>query len=301
MTRIVFLGTPASAVPTLRTLREQVVMVVTRPDRGAGRLRKPRPSPVKTAALQLGIDISQPERSADLAATIDSAEADVAVVVAFGMLIPPHVLSMPARGFVNVHFSLLPRWRGAAPVERAILAGDRETGVTIMQLDEGLDTGPLLASRRMRIESEFDAVCLTSELGDLGAELLAETLPPYLRGELQPRAQPDEGVTYAKRIDVSEMKIDPSMSAEVLDRVIRAFTARGGAYGFHDGERVKVWRARLASGGPDLEPGRLAVREGAVFLGTARGDLELLEVQPAGRKRMEAAAWARGRKLGTLG
>jgi len=297
VSRIVFLGTPASAVPALRTLGRQVVMVVTRPDRGAGRSRKLRPSPVKLAALELGIGISQPERSADLAPIIASADADVAVVVAFGMLIPAPVLSIPAMGFLNVHFSLLPRWRGAAPVERAILAGDRVTGVTIMQLDEGLDTGPLLAKRTLQLGSEADAVRVIGELGELGAELLAETLPPYLRGELQPRAQPTEGITYAKRIDVSEMKIDPSMSAEEVDRVIRAFTARGGAYGFHDGERVKVWRARLASG-PGLEPGRLAVREGAVFLGTGRGDLELLEVQPAGRKRMEAAAWARGRKLG---
>ncbi|NIA24722.1 MAG: methionyl-tRNA formyltransferase [Gammaproteobacteria bacterium] len=299
MTRIVFLGTPATAVPSLRALGSQVVMVVTRPDRGAGRSRKPRPSPVKLAASQLGIDVFQPERSADLAATIASAQADVAVVVAFGMLIPAPALSLPAKGFVNVHFSLLPRWRGAAPVERAILAGDHETGVTIMQLDEGLDTGPLLASRTLPLSSESDAVGVTDALADLGAELLAETLPSYLRGELQPRAQPDDGVTYAKRIDTSEMKIDPSMSAETVDRVIRAFTARGGAYGFHDGERVKIWRARPAVG-PDLEPGRLAVHEGAVFLGTGRGDLELLEVQPAGRNRMEAAAWARGRKLGSL-
>ena len=299
MSRILFLGTPTAAVPTLQMLGSDVVLVVTRPDRAIGRSRTPRPSPVKTAALQMGIAVSQPERSGDIAAVIGLVKPDVAIVVAFGMLLPPEALSVLGMGFLNVHFSLLPRWRGAAPVERAILAGDAETGVTIMKLDEGLDTGPLLASRKVAIGEKIDAVDLTGKLSVVGAELLAETLPSYLQGNLQPQAQLEAGATYAKRVEVSESKIEPSASAEMLNRVIRAFTARGGAYGLHDGQRVKVWNARPVSRS-DLEPGRLVVEGGAVLLGTGNGALQLLEVQPAGRKRMEAAAWARGRRLGTL-
>jgi len=299
VSRILFLGTPTAAVPTLQMLGSDVVLVVTRPDRAIGRSRTPRPSPVKTAALQMGIAVSQPERSGDIAAVIGLVKPDVAIVVAFGMLLPPEALSVLGMGFLNVHFSLLPRWRGAAPVERAILAGDAETGVTIMKLDEGLDTGPLLASRKVAIGEKIDAVDLTGKLSVVGAELLAETLPSYLQGNLQPQAQLEAGATYAKRVEVSESKIEPSASAEMLNRVIRAFTARGGAYGLHDGQRVKVWNARPVSRS-DLEPGRLVVEGGAVLLGTGNGALQLLEVQPAGRKRMEAAAWARGRRLGTL-
>jgi len=296
VTRVVFLGTPAAAVPTLRAIADQVVLAITRPDRAAGRSRRPRPSPVKIAAEQIGVEVSQPTRAEELAPLFEQAAADVAVVVAFGMLIPSSVLSIPARGFLNVHFSLLPRWRGAAPIERAILAGDQRTGVTVIQLDEGLDTGPIIASRSVALDNEADAASIAGTLAELGADLLAKTLPGYLDGALRPRLQPEEGVTYAKRIDPGEVKIDPASSAQLIDRQIRAFTARGGAYVFHGDERVKVWRARPAPFG-DLEPGQLAVTNNRVHFGTGEGALELLEVQASGRKRMDAAAWARGREL----
>ncbi len=298
MTRIAFLGTPEAAVPTLEAIAERVAVVVTRADKPRGRSNRPEASPVKVAATRLGIEVAQPNLSFDIGSIMTTAGVDIAVVVAYGRIIPEPALESVPLGFLNVHFSLLPRWRGAAPVERAILAGDSVTGVTIMRLDSGLDTGPTLSSMRVPLDDETDAATLTARLAVVGADLLVETLDGYLTGRLRPVSQPEEEATYAARFDKADNRLVVTDDAQRLDRVIRASTSRGGAYAFIEGERLKVWRARPASA--SLPPGRLSSEGGLVLLGTGRGALELLEVQPEGSRRMSATAWARGHMTGTL-
>jgi methionyl-tRNA formyltransferase len=298
VTRIAFLGTPAAAVPTLEAIAEDVVVVVTRVDKPRGRSKRLESSPVKMAASGLGIEVVQPHRSADIESIVRDAAVDIAVVVAYGRIIPEPALDAVPSGFLNVHFSLLPRWRGAAPVERAILAGDTETGVTVMRLDPGLDTGPTLSSTRVPIDDQTDAATLTARLAQVGAHLLVETLHPYLEGRLQAVPQPEQAATYADRLDKTDSRLVVTDDADLLDRVIRASTTRGGAYGFVDGARLKVWRARPVGG--SIPPGRISSEGARVLLGTGRGVLELLEVQPEGGRRMSADSWARGHKTGTL-
>ena len=296
--RIAFLGTPGSAVPALDAIAEDVVVAITRGDKARGRSKRPVPSPVKAAATRFGIEVVHPERSMDIARVMTAAAVDLAVVVAYGRIIPEPALNAVPLGFLNVHFSLLPRWRGAAPVERAILAGDTATGVTIMRLDTGLDTGPTLSSVQAPIGDDADAESLTATLAIMGAKLLKGTLDEYASGRLEPVPQPDVGVTYAPRMDRVDSRLILTQDAHSLDRVIRASTTRGGAYAFLGGRSLKIWRARPAAG--EHPPGRIA-REGAhVLLGTGIGVLELLAVQPEGSRRMSAAAWARGHKTGTL-
>jgi methionyl-tRNA formyltransferase len=295
MTRIAFLGTPLAAVPALRALAEDVVVVVTRPDQPKGRSRIPQPSPVKVAALDLRKEIAQPSTADELATTMRRWAPEVAVVVAYGKIIPGAALEVPESGFLNIHFSLLPRWRGAAPVERAILAGDHETGVTIIRLDEGLDTGPVLARRRVEIDGDIDAAALTEGLATMGARLIAETLPVYLSGSLLPLPQRDDDATYARRFETAEARLDLSLPADHLARVVRASTSRGGAYAFDHLDRLKIWRARPVSQ-PVLGRGQVAFVEASVFVGTGEGSLEVVEVQPSGGRRMGAAEWARGHR-----
>ena len=297
--RAVFYGTPAEAVPALRALAgsAEVLLVTTRPDKPRGRSGKPQAPPVKQAALELGLEVGQPTRAGDDLERLRALAPDVAVVVAYGQLLPPDLLAVPRCGFVNVHFSLLPRWRGASPVVRAILAGDSLTGVTLMQLDAGLDTGPVLAVSPARVGPEETAGELTARLAEAGAALLVEQLPAYLEGRLVPRPQPAEGATAAARVRVAEAFVDPSRHhAQAVLRGVRAFDPRPGAWTELDGVRVKLWRARPAAGaGP--APGVAAWADGTVLLGTADGAVELLEVQPEGRHRMAAADWMRGRRL----
>lgn len=296
--RAVFYGTPAEAIPTLKALTSvaDVALVITRPDRPVGRSGRPQAPPVKRAAADLGLPISQPERAVHDVERLQALQPAVAVVVAYGQLLPPTLLAVPPRGFLNVHFSLLPRWRGASPVVRAILAGDRLAGVTLMRLDEGLDTGPVVAMEPTPIGVEESAGELTARLAVMGASLLARSLEPYLQGVLSPRPQPAEGATAAARVRVEEAFVDPTRhrAAAVL-RAVRAFDPRPGAWTQLEGERFKLWRAAPAAG-PGPAPGVVEDREGAVLLGAADGPVALLEVQPAGRARMEAAAWMRGRR-----
>jgi len=297
--RAVFYGTPAEAVPALRALAgsAEVLLVTTRPDKPRGRSGKPQAPPVKQAALELGLEVSQPTRAGDDLERLRALAPDVAVVVAYGQLLPPDLLAVPRGGFVNVHFSLLPRWRGASPVVRAILAGDPLTGVTLMQLDAGLDTGPVLAVSPTGVGPEESAGELTGRLAEAGAALLLEQLPAYLEGRLAPRPQPAEGATAAARVRVAEAFVDPSRHhAQAVLRAVRAFDPRPGAWTELDGVRVKLWRARpVAGAGP--APGVAAWADGMVLLGTAEGAVELLEMQPEGRHRMAAADWMRGRRL----
>lgn len=296
--RVAFYGTPAEAVPALAALAEiaEVLLVTTRPDRPRGRSGKPQPPPVKEAALARGLPVAQPERAAQDLERLRSLAPDVAVVVAYGQLLPAALLAVPAAGFLNVHFSLLPRWRGASPVVRALLAGDLITGVTLMMLDEGMDTGPVVAMQPTPVGPGETAGELTARLAGLGAALLATHLPAFLAGGITPRAQPAEGATAAARVRVEEAFVDPTRHrAEAVLRAVRAFDPKPGAWTELGGVRVKLWRARPAAGaGP--EPGVAALAGESVLLGAADGPVELLEVQPAGRGRMGAVAWMRGRR-----
>ena len=296
--RAVFYGTPAEAVPSLAALggMAEVVLVTTRADKPRGRSGKPQAPPVKEAALELGLPVSQPLRAVHDLDRLRSLEPDVAVVVAYGQILPPELLAVPRHGFVNVHFSLLPRWRGASPVVRTILAGDELTGVTLMQLDAGLDTGPVVAVSPTRVGAGESAGELTARMAGMGAALLVEHLPAYLAGARVPRPQPEEGVTAAGRVRVEEAFVDPTRHRpQAVLRAVRAFDPKPGAWTSLDGVRLKLWRARAAVGGGP-EPGVAAVVGGAVLLGAAGGPVELVEVQPEGRNRMGAADWMRGRR-----
>jgi len=297
--RAVFYGTPTEAVPSLQALAAlaEVPLVVTRPDKPRGRSGKPQPPPVKEAALSLGLEVSQPARAGHDLDRLRALAPDVAVVVAYGQILPPDLLAVPRHGFVNVHFSLLPRWRGASPVVRTILAGDSVSGVTLMQLDAGMDTGPVLAVSLTAVGDDETAGELTGRLAAMGAAMLGEHLPAYIAGEISPRPQPETGATAAARVKVEEAFVDPSRhpAAAVL-RAVRAFDPKPGAWTELDGVRIKLWRARPAAG-PGPEPGVAALVEGVVLLGTADGPVELIEVQPEGRNRMAAGDWMRGRRL----
>ncbi len=297
------MGTPAFALPTLAQLcaRYPVVGVVTQPDRPAGRGRKVIAPPVKEMALAEGIAVFQPKnlRRVEAIERIRAWAPDLIVVAAFGQILPPAVLRIPRYGALNVHASLLPRWRGAAPIQAAILAGDERTGVTIMQMDEGLDTGPILAQRETAIGPLETAGQLEERLAQMGAELLIEVLPDYLAGRLQPRPQPEEGVTLARRLPKEAARLDWNESAEALARRVRAFAPKPGAYTEWEGKRLKVLLAKpLDVAGPEgAIPGTVFVREGRPAVVTGGGDaLLLLQLQMAGKRPLTGEVFLRGSK-----
>jgi methionyl-tRNA formyltransferase len=249
---------------------------------------------VKVEAMRRGWAVIQPVGAADIAAVVRG--ADVAVVAAYGRLIPGAALAVPAAGFVNVHFSLLPRWRGASPVVRAILAGDGETGVTLMRLDEGLDTGPTLDRSRTPIYTGETTGELTRRLADIGAELLRSRLEAIVAGSLLPVPQDPAGATAAGKVTVEEAHFDPRRHrAEAVLRAVRAFNPKPGAWGFVEGSRFKVWKCR-AHPEAAVPAGLAVLRSGVVVLGVADGVVELVEVQPPGRAVMPAVAWMNGRR-----
>jgi methionyl-tRNA formyltransferase len=296
----VFLGTPAASIPSLRALAKvtDLRLVVTRPDKPRGRSGRARPSPVKEAAASLGIRVAEPAGRIELEETLAGiVPVDVGVVAAFGVILSPIALALPAYGFLNIHFSLLPRWRGAAPVERAILSGDEATGVSLMVMDEGLDTGPVVASEVIPIGATETSGELTARLADLGAQLLTRHLDDFIRDRLSPIPQPAAGVTYAARITTEEANLSATWPSDTLLRSVRAFSPRPGAR-FGDGT-LKVWRATATDLDEDA-PGRLFVEGGLLCLGTGDRPIALREVQPAGGRKMDGAAWARGRR-GELG
>jgi methionyl-tRNA formyltransferase len=287
--RVVFLGTPADAVMPLRALVDaghDVALVVTQPDRRRSRGPGTDPTPVKRAASELGLPVLTPTRAREVIDDVRSLAAQVGIAVAFGQLLPAAFLDALPHGFVNVHYSLLPRWRGAAPVERAILAGDEETGVSLMRIEEGLDTGGIYASVSTLIGAEETAGDLRARLTQLGTELLLEHLPRV--PETEPRPQHGEP-TYAEKLNVEEFRIDPRRPAGELARMVRAGNPRPGAWMVVNGKRVKVLRAHAAQGdgksGSIRAPGELITVDGA---------LRLQEVQPQGKARMSAQAWLAG-------
>lgn len=297
MAKVVFMGTPDFAVPSLLALIEhhEVIGVVTQPDRPAGRKREPQPSPVKRAAIKAGIPVFQPEkiRTDEAMSTLKTWQADVYVVAAFGQILPQTVLDIPPHGSINVHASLLPRWRGAAPIHAAIRAGDAETGVTIMQMDAGLDTGPMLSQSALPIEPDETGQSLHDKLMKLGASLLIGTLPGYLNGAIQPTPQPDEGVTHAPQLSKLDGLIDWTNDARAIERQVRAFTPWPGSFTFWDGTQLKLHQCGYGTG--NAEPGRVTEVNGRVAIGSSGGLIYPFELQLAGKKAVSINDFIRGR------
>lgn len=296
--RVIFMGTPSFSVPALEAVAaaHEVVAVYTQPPRPAGRGKAARPSPVQARAKGLGLHVRHPVtlRHGIVENDFVALQADVAVVVAYGLILPGAILAAPRHGCLNIHASLLPRWRGAAPIQRAVEAGDAETGVCIMAMEEGLDTGPVYLRRATAIGPEDTAGDLHDRLAVLGAEAITEALARL--PELVPEPQPADGVTYAAKIDKAEARVDWSRPAEAVDRQIRAFSPFPGAWCDTPGGRLKLLRSRLAQGvgapGEVLEagPGRLVV-------GCGRGAVEVTEAQRAGKRAMGAAELLKGLPL----
>ncbi len=298
------MGSPQFALPSLLRLLEgpyEVVGVVTQPDRRSGRGRKLTPPPAKALALERGLPLLQPARIR-LPEAIERLAAfrpGLIVVAAFGQILPPAVLAVPPHGCVNVHASLLPRWRGAAPVAAAILAGDTTTGVSIMRIDEGLDTGPVLASRAVGIADDDTAGSLTDRLAEEGAELLVETLPPYLNGLLVGRPQDDALATSAPPVRTDDARLDWSRPARELWLQVRAYNPWPVARTYYREEPLRVHRARPLAQRADQPPGTvvaLAERDAPVGVATADGVLALIELQRPGRRPLPAAEFVRGER-----
>jgi methionyl-tRNA formyltransferase len=301
--RIAFLGTPEVAVPALDALVAdpdiEVAAVLCNPDRPKGRSRTPVPPPVKVAAEAHGLTVWQPVKPREVIEELRALELDACAVVAYGALLPADVLAVPRLGYVNLHFSLLPRWRGAAPVQHALRAGDAVTGVTTFVLDEGMDTGPVLRTLEVRIEPEESAGELLTRLAGLGAPVLVESLHALHQGA-QPVPQPTEGATLAPKITPDHVAIAFDRPARELADLVRSADPAPGAHARWRGERCKVLRARAeeVTVAGDVEPGTVLAsgREG-VLVATGDGGLRLTEVQPAGKPRMDAAAFANGARL----
>ncbi|WP_022899407.1 methionyl-tRNA formyltransferase [Humibacter albus] len=306
--RIVFAGTPDAAVPTLRALAggsHEVTLVVTRPDAPLGRKRVLTPSPVATAAVELGLPVLKTGRLDDDATRrILSAEPDLGVVVAYGGLVREPLLSAPAHGWVNLHFSLLPRWRGAAPVQRALIAGDERTGAAVFSLVPQLDAGDVYATIERAIGTDETAGDLLASLALEGARLVEQVIDGIADGSA--RTEPQHGEpTLAAKLGIEDARLDPSRDAESVYARLRGVTPEPGAFFTIDGSRVKVLVARRAEADPlrcgehPLRPGELLLQGARAFLGTATAPLELVTVQPAGKRAMPGADWLRGVPAGT--
>jgi methionyl-tRNA formyltransferase len=298
-TRVIFMGTPEFSVPTLAALVEggyDVAAAVTQPDRPAGRGRELMPSPVKRCAVAHGLQVLQPTtlRGPELAAKLAALRPNVIVVAAFGMILPPSVLTIPPRGCINVHASLLPRHRGASPITAAILAGDEVTGSTVMLMDEGMDTGPILTQATMTIRPDDTTGTLGERLARQGADLLAATLPMWLAGEIHPQPQPAEGVTVCRPLRKEQGQIDWARPAVEIERMVRAYQPWPGAFTFWRGQLLKVLRARVVEGA--AEPGVVIPWGEGAAVGAGRGLLALDEVQLAGRRAMGITEFLRGQR-----
>jgi len=290
------MGSPDFSLPALQALADayHVVGVVTQPDRASGRGRELKSPPVKSLAQELDIPMMQPEklRQPEAMEQLRQWNPDLIVVAAFGQILKKDVLFLPRFGCINVHASLLPRWRGASPIQAAILHGDEETGITTMKMDVGLDTGPMLSQKSIRLTREDTADSVFEKLSHLGADLLIETLPDYLSGKLQPVPQPEEGVTYAPMIKKEDGQLDFTHPADELERRVRAFNPWPGAFMDLDGMLLKVHRAHVEDG--KAEAGQRLIYEDQPAVGAGSGLLILDEVQPAGKKSMSGKSFLAG-------
>ncbi|MBL7493777.1 methionyl-tRNA formyltransferase [Frankia sp. AgB1.9] len=301
--RLVFAGTPAVAIPSLRRLldspRHEVAAVVTRPDRPAGRGRHIARSPVAELADEAGVEVLAPERprDPDFLSRLTAIAADCAPVVAYGALLPKAALDIPRHGWVNLHFSLLPAYRGAAPVQRAVLAGEDITGASVFQIEEGLDSGPVFGTLTERVRPRDTSGDLLERLAVVGAELLLATMDGIEDGVLEPRPQPADGVTIAPKLTVEEVRVDWTLPDFAIDRLVRAATPAPGAWTTFRDARVKLAPVRPAAGAVQtpLPPGQLVIAgKDTVAVGTGTTAVLLGEVRPEGKAPMPAAAWARG-------
>jgi methionyl-tRNA formyltransferase len=304
--RTVFMGSPEFALPTLRILAERmpVVGVVTQPDRPAGRGRILTPPPVKVLAEELGLPLIQPRRLREAEATQQLLDwkPELIIVAAFGQILRDEILELPTYGCVNLHASLLPRWRGAAPIHAAILYGDTQSGVTIMRMDAGIDTGPILSQKAVPILPDDTTASLGERLGQLGAELLAQTLPDYLAGKIKPMAQEEytgQEPTYAPMLKKEDGLLDFTQGAEDLERRVRAFTPWPGAYTFWQGQNLKIIKAHAVNPPPPFSgdfnvPGKPVVYQGLPAIITSKGIFVIDELQPAGKKPMAGKVFLLG-------
>jgi methionyl-tRNA formyltransferase len=324
--RIIFLGTTELSCASLQALagdaKFQIAAVVTQPDRPKGREHKPQPSPVKSLALRLGLPVLQPERARDekFITELRALRPDLIIVVAYGQILPPAILNLPRHGCLNVHTSLLPKYRGAAPIQWAIANGDTETGVTIMKLDAGLDTGPVVSQRRTAIQPEDDSAVLHDRLAQLGAELLVQTIPDYVAGKIQPRPQPAAGASHAAKIKKEDGRIDWNQPARTIWNRLRAFTPWPGAFtslpkamegtassvpSFAKSQgsdkalpskMIKIWKAEMVekSGGAGEV---LSADKTGIVVGCGKGALRISELQREGGRRLTAAEFLAGHAL----
>ncbi len=299
--RLAFAGTPDLAAYVLERLltdtEHEIRMVFTQPDRPAGRGRKPRPGPVKQLALKYELNLSQPQSGADLADSTGLEQLDAMIVVAYGLIIPPAVLQAPALGCINIHTSLLPRWRGAAPIQRAIQYGDHETGVTLMKMDAGLDTGPVIAQTRCPIAADETAGSLHDKLAVLGAGILIETLPRIADGSAEAVEQDDTRANYADKITKQEARIDWQERADVLERTVRAFNPAPVAHACLNGQELRIWEANCdMDNGASRAPGKIiAVANSGIVVACGKGRLILKRLQLPGKKPVAVAELLNGR------
>jgi methionyl-tRNA formyltransferase len=303
--RIVFMGTPEFAVPSLEALLNaghEIPLVVSQPDRPKGRKKTLTPPPVKEAALLHGLRAAQPEklRGSETVQTIAELQPDLIVTAAYGQILPKAVLDIPRLGCINVHGSLLPRYRGGAPIQRSIMNGEKVTGVTIMYMAEGLDTGDMISKVEVPITDEETAGTMFEKLSAAGAELLMRTLPAIENGTVKAEQQNEAEATYAPNLTREDERIDWSRSARSIFNQVRGLSPMAGAFTFWNGETFKVWGCRPADGqgSADAEPGTvLGTPGGGILVQTGDGALLLTEIQPAGKKAMPAAEWLKGARL----
>jgi len=301
--KILFAGTPDFAVPSLRALiasPARLVAVYTQPDRPAGRGRRLTASPVKETAIAHGVPVYQPATLKDpaAAAALADLQPDLMVVAAYGLLLPPAVLAAPRLGCINVHASLLPRWRGAAPIQRALLAGDKETGITIMAMEAGLDTGPMYLTRITAIAERETGGSLHDRLAVLGAEALMEALPGISTGRLQPVSQDPDGATYARKISKDEARVDWELPALEIERQIRAFNPWPIAETRLDGTHLRLWDAAAIDAPAEAPPGTvIAANKIGVDVATGQGLLRVTRLQLAGKRPMDAPDFINARRL----
>ncbi len=297
--KLVFAGTPEFAVPALDALHaagHDIVGVFTQPDRPAGRGRKLQASPVALRAEALGLSVHKPLKlHAEAQAVLRELAPEVMVVVAYGLLLPQAVLDIPTLGCLNIHASLLPRWRGAAPIARAVEAGDGETGITIMRMDAGLDTGPMLLLERIPLSAEMTAAQLHDALSPLGGRLIVEALMRLQRGDLPEQAQPAAGMTYARKLSKEEARVDWSQPAATLARRVRAFNPAPVAWSELDGERIRFWNARALDRASGAAPGTIVAADAeGLRIACGEGELLVTELQRPGGKALDAAQAVRG-------